>query len=315
MISVDFTLGCLAAASSREGKTHVFAAYVFVTFEETWCIRLQSRETIHQIIMSTGKKPPRIIFIVAWSGVGKTTVGDFLSTYYGAHHIDGDDDMRRPDVEECKSATDGLVSSFNSYWFKDTAAPSEFWNPYFQLLCNKARLAATEYKDKEIVVSFSVYRREARDFIRDKLSDIARDILFLKLECDVDVIVRGQIKRLAEFMALRGETVQDYWNKPPLLGGSKAYREIYGEWSFENYKKKTFETTLAGMEPFGDDEKDFVDVDVSSRDAKVFDRVAAALALPSPREAVDMKKLAAIQEARWSAYNKVTKKLDETAKE
>ena len=238
------------------------------------------------MITSTAKKRPRVIFIVAWSGVGKTTVGDFLSTYCGAHHIDGDDDMRRPDVKECKSATDGLVNSFNSYWFKDKAAPSELWNPYFQLLCNKARLAATQYKGKDIIVSFSIYRREVRDFIRDKLSDIARDVLFLKLECDVDVVVRGQLKQLADFMALRGETVQDYWNKPPILGGSegKAYREIYGEWSFANFRKKTLETTLAGMEPFGDDETDFVAVDVSSRDATVFDRVAAALALPSSRE-------------------------------
>lgn len=58
------------------------------------------------------------------------------------------------------------------------------------------------------------------------------------------------------------------------------------------------------MEPFAADEPaDYIVVDVSSRDAAVFDLVRGALKL-APREAgevVDTDKLKGIQTARWKA--------------
>jgi 2-phosphoglycerate kinase len=34
---------------------------------------------------------PRITFVTAWSGVGKTTTGDYLGCYCGLRHLDGGD--------------------------------------------------------------------------------------------------------------------------------------------------------------------------------------------------------------------------------
>jgi hypothetical protein len=45
------------------------------------------------------------------------------SAYCGARHLDGDDDMRRPSVPECKAATAGLIEAFSDFWFKEKAAP------------------------------------------------------------------------------------------------------------------------------------------------------------------------------------------------
>ena len=149
--------------------------------------------------------------ITAWSGVGKTTTGDFLGEYCGFHHLDGDEDMRSPDAG-CKEATAGLISSFNDYWFKDKDAPPELWHPYYSMLCDKCAAAAQEHAD--VVVSISVYRREVRDFLRNRMGALSADteLVILKLECDVDRVVESAIERLSGFMALSGKTVEDSWN-------------------------------------------------------------------------------------------------------
>ena len=86
----------------------------------------------------------RVTFVTAWSGVDKTTTGDFLGEYCGARHLDGDDDMRRPSVPECKAATAGLIEAFSDFWFKEKAAPVALWHPYYEMLVNRVQVACAE---------------------------------------------------------------------------------------------------------------------------------------------------------------------------
>ena len=244
----------------------------------------------------------RVTFVTAWSGVGKTTTGDFLGEYCGARHLDGDDDMRRPSVPECKAATAGLIEAFSDFWFKEKAAPVALWHPYYQMLVNRVQVACAE-GHPHIVVSISVYRREVRDFLRKRLQIAGTSIDFLKLECDVDVVVRGAIGRLEDYLKISGKTVEEHWGGPSQFPGI-TFAERYGAFSFESFKKMQLELYLSGMEPFAADEPaDYIVVDVSSRDAAVFDLVRGALKL-APREAgevVDTDKLKGIQTARWKA--------------
>ena len=212
---------------------------------------------------------PTVTFLTAWSGVGKTTTGDYLGTYCGLHHIDGDDDMRRPDDATRAAATQGLVKSFYGHWFKDQPAPAELWHPFHQLLCDRVVDALSSHRD--VVVSFSVYRREVRDFLREHLKSHA-EVRFIKLECDVDVVVKGALARVKDFMSLRDKTVEEWW-------AEGENEKKYGEFSFDNYKRMQFDTVLSGFEPLGEDEADCTVVDVSARDASCFDRVGCSQAL------------------------------------
>ena len=58
--------------------------------------------------------------------------------------------------------------------------------PYDARLCDKCLATAKDHKD--VVVSMSVYRREVRDFLRERLT---AGVVILKLECDVDIVVKS----------------------------------------------------------------------------------------------------------------------------
>lgn len=240
----------------------------------------------------------RIVFVTAWSGCGKTTTGDYLGTVRGFLHLDGDEDMRKTNVPELATATQGLITAFSEFWFKDKSAPAEFWHPYYQLLVDKCLEARRTGDQREIVVSMSVYRREVRDFLREKLGE---DLLFLSLDCDVDVVVKGALARLEEYLATQGESVSvvDYWNGPSQFEGV-CFRDKYGEFSFENWRRMQLDYFLAGMEPFAEDEKDHITVDVSARNTTVFRSISNALSLPPLDDEVDLEKLKGIQKARWA---------------
>eukprot|EP01050_Picozoa_sp_SAG11_P029244 SAG11_NODE_8156_length_1054_cov_1.082723_1_plen_148_part_00 len=105
----------------------------------------------------------RVTFVTAWSGVGKTTTGDFLGEYCGALHLDGDAETREPDHAEKAAATAGLIKTFADFCFKEKAAPTELWHPYHQRLVDRVLTEPTE-ADSHVVVSISVYRRECAIF-------------------------------------------------------------------------------------------------------------------------------------------------------
>eukprot|EP00927_Polykrikos_kofoidii_P074777 TRINITY_DN70800_c0_g1_i1.p1 TRINITY_DN70800_c0_g1~~TRINITY_DN70800_c0_g1_i1.p1 ORF type:complete len:264 (-),score=46.30 TRINITY_DN70800_c0_g1_i1:294-1025(-) len=237
------------------------------------------------------KSKGRIVFLTAWPGVGKTTTGDYLKCYCNFHHVDGD-------LFVAKAGKEDWTKAYADYWLKDCDAPAELWQLAYQQLCDSCLAAADEHD--EIVISHMVYRREVRDFFRARLG--GRGLIFLKLECDVDVVVKGLEKRTEDFVRSQmGKTMEDYWNGPQAHLGV-CFREKYGEYSYENFKIMQLETTLKVQQPFADDERDAISVDVSTRDSSCFDRVNAALRLPLRTADVDMGMLDEISKSTWEQY-------------
>ena len=232
----------------------------------------------------------RIVFVTAFPGVGKTTTGDYLASYHGFHHIDGD---------VCVRGSHGpSIQQAFGHWLKDQAAPIELWHPCYLQLCDTCLSAAAEHRD--IVISHVIYRREVRDFFRERLGE--HGLVFLKLECDLDIIVQGVEKRAEAYLKTKGQTLEDYWNgpQPASVGGGVCFREKYGEYSFENYKKMQLEIYLQGMQPFAHDESDTITVDITSRDNSCcFERINAALGLPARTTDVDMGMLQELSRSRW----------------
>ncbi|CAE7269308.1 unnamed protein product, partial [Symbiodinium microadriaticum] len=161
--------------------------------------------------------------------------------YHGFYHLDGDNIMR-DQSEKSKELTAGLVKAFYEHWFKNRPAPDTLWKPYLDALASQC-LEALKSHDR-IALTFSVYRREARDYFRQLLPG---RVSFLKLDCDPDVVVRSALARLEKYMGLSGKTVEDWWKQ-------EKKDQAYGEYSYENYKKMQLAEFLSGMEPFDPEE-------------------------------------------------------------
>jgi len=231
--------------------------------------------------MAASKK---VVLLTGWSGAGKSTTGDYLGLYHGFYHLDGDNIMRKKDAQSAE-LTKGLVRAFYEYWFRNLPAPSELWKPYIDALADQCIEAAKSHE--KIALSFSVYRREARDYFREKLTGM---VFFIRLDCDPDIVIADALGRVEKYMALRGKSVQDWWQNENKV-------EKYGEYSYQNYKRMQFEEFLSGMEPFSPDEEDSAVCDVSARGADALKGVAACLSLQS-REEPDMGRLKEFETAR-----------------
>lgn len=243
-----------------------------------------------------GRPATRVVLVTAWSGVGKTTTGDYLGQYCGFYHHDGDNIMHKPHVPECKQPTEDLVKAFREYWFLDKPCPKDIWQPYVDMLCDQiTQLRASQ--DTPIVVTFSVYRREVRDHLRLHLG---AGLEFLKLECDVDVVVQAGFERFADFAKTKGITMEQLWEEQQL--------DNEGIFNFDNYKSHYISKYLQGMEPFGDDEADYKITSTTARDQSVFDGINSALSLGPRTAEVDYDMLKAIQTERWKVLNKNTEK-------
>eukprot|EP00439_Symbiodinium_sp_Y106_P018778 s4386_g2.t1 len=176
-----------------------------------------------------------------------------LLEYHGFNHLDGDNIMR-DQGEKNKELTAGLVKAFYEHWFKNRPAPEMLWTlgfgapystprkPYLDALASQC-LEDLKSHDR-IALTFSVYRREARDYFRQLLPG---RVSFLKLDCDPDVVVRSALARLEKYMALSGKTVEDWWKQ-------EKKDQVYGEYSYESYKKMQLAEFLSGMEPFDPEE-------------------------------------------------------------
>ena len=250
----------------------------------------------------THNEKKQIVWITAWSGVGKTTAGDYLSKYHGWYHLDGDDDFRKLDVPEVKEAVDGVGKAFNDFWFKGKSAPNELWHPFHIRLVNRC-LAASKEHDK-VVISFAVYNRQVRDFIRDHLCTEV-SLQFLHLDCNVDVVVKGALARVEEYLKMPNvnKTINEWWSSSEAMVGKfegECFQEMYGEYSYDNFKRMQFDKFLSGMQPLGEDEQGLT-LDVSARDNSVFQDLSNILGLPCEinEGGIDMAALKAVQKNRW----------------
>ena len=126
------------------------------------------------LIQAASSSEGSIIFITALSGTGKTTTGDYLAEYCGVHHLDGDNILQHgvADRPEWEQAAGDITKAIFEYWLKSKPSPDELWHPYLTILCEQIREASRHHG--QIVVTWVVYRREVRDFLRASLGAPAR---------------------------------------------------------------------------------------------------------------------------------------------
>ena len=99
------------------------------------------------------------------------------------------------------------------------------------------------------------------------------------------------------------KSIDEWWNSSEAMVGKfegECFQEMYGEYSYDNFKRMQFDKFLSGMQPLEDDEEGLI-LDVSARDDSVFQDISNILGLPYEIKegGIDMAALKAVQKARW----------------
>jgi len=234
--------------------------------------------------------------VVAWlTGcpcAGKTFIGDYLVTQ-GFEHIDGDGISYSKDPQDV-AAWKNMLLAFG-HWFKGEVAPPELWQDHYRSICVTAAEASAAGKD--VVITFAVYPRLARDFVRTQL----KDVQFISLEVGGEELVKRNYARMTKFLEQAGMTHEQYWNSQGDENLAMA-RAKYGEWSFDAFRKWQLECIYPCIEPFGEDEKLCHRLDNSKLDASAIDQLRSILNLPERKEDVDLK---AIEAVNFERYKKI----------
>ena len=221
-----------------------------------------------------------IVWLSGNSGAGKSFTGDYLARYAGFFHVDGDA-LSRSQVPEERQLFANLVKAFGS-WFEEQSAPRELWEPYYSFMCDRVRETLVEY-DK-VVISLTVYHRETRDFIRQKLPEH----LFILLRCSKGELIRRARVRFSEYAKSRDKSFQEAWEE--------QHRESFSE---EKFDTKTL-YIMRGLQPIHSDENLCYEVDVSN--GAPWEQLHSILNLPLPStENISIEEIAAINYNRFQA--------------
>jgi hypothetical protein len=222
----------------------------------------------------------RTVWLSGNSGAGKTFTGDYLARMAGFHHIDGDAGFFSEDPE-LRALFADFVKAFD-FWFASTPAPPALWQPHLARQCAAVR-AAHAAGAADVVVSLTVYHREARDFLRAQLPE--HD--FVLLRCGADELVRRARVRFAEYAAVCGQSVAACFEA--------NYKEPFSDAAFEAQTRRV----MRGLQPLEPDEARAHELDVT--DCAPWRALHALLGLPPPADAVPVDEIARVNYARFRA--------------
>jgi gluconate kinase len=220
----------------------------------------------------------RTVLVSGCSGAGKSFTGDYLEMMCGFYHVDGDTFMISKEPAHV-ILKDNLIKAFYEYWLLEKTAPLELWIPYHQAIVELVKKAHETHND--VVVSFSVYNREARDYFRSQLPDY----VFIQLHLDEEELVKRHIKRFKAFADAKGQTVEETYES--------FYKEPY---TMDNYLKQT-RKVLVGLQPLEQDEILSFAIDVNNDDK--YKKLHDALKLPPPQDVIPVEEIANRNYGRW----------------
>ncbi len=217
------------------------------------------------------------------SGAGKSFTGDYLAEVCNFVHIDGDCCFHSKEPEQVQ-LTANLVKCFYSYWFEEKQAPEELWKPYYDFLF---KLIHDVPAEKDLVVSHSAYRKEARDYLVESLGS---DVVFILLDCPKEELLRRAKVRFAEYAKVQG--------KSPEQTFQEYYKAEYSDEKFEEVTANTYK----GLEPIQEGEKQCFTLSVASRDGETFQGLHRLLSLPAaPKlDEIPFEKIAQINYSRFT---------------
>lgn len=246
-----------------------------------------------------------IFWITGCPCSGKTFIGDYLELHEGFVSIDGDTISYSEDATDQATWKD-MLEAFG-HWFKKEEAPDALWQAHYRSIY--ARAVAQSAEGKNVVVTFALFPRKVRDFVRSLVPEAAQELRFVWLGVSEDELVRRNFKRLSTHLASVGTTHEQFW-----AGGGdanvEAARRAYGEsWSYEAFARWQKEVVYAGTEPFSTEELETDCVVVDNEDLESgagIDQLRTAVGLAARTEAEKHSLDAqAIAEMNFERYKKL----------
>jgi gluconate kinase len=238
----------------------------------------------------SAQPPPALQPCTVWlsgnSGAGKTFVGDYLARVCSFHHVEGDAAMFSSSAAE-RAEFASFVQAFD-HWFKSEPAPPALWHAYLERQVAAVRAARAAGR-AHVVVSLTVYHREARDFLREQLPDHE----FIVLRCSPEELVRRARVRFGEYAAVCGKSFEACFEA--------NYKEPFSDAAFEAQTRRI----MRGLQPLAPDEVHAHELDVT--DGAPWRALHALLGLaPPPKDSeIPYEEIARTNYARFKAPPKV----------
>ena len=159
----------------------------------------------------------QIVWLTGLSGAGKTFTADYLSAEHDFLHIDGDRAFFTGDATDKKNTGD-LVQAFQG-WFKGEECEQALWEPYLHQICTRTVEAALEHPERNIVIAFSNYRTNTRDYCRNTITQMLRDnndtspFKYVQLFVSERGFAERQVARFETYSKIQGWTMKHFWEE------------------------------------------------------------------------------------------------------
>lgn len=166
----------------------------------------------------------KCIFVSGLSGSGKTTVGELLKKNSGYLHFNvdvwafGGDPIVESDAvpdpmmmakrnPEVKDLFDCMISNGFARLAAGETVPLDAWTPFFSRLCVAVNTARAADPTKCMVVTFSVYQKQVRQFIREQLG---ADLGMVVLNPSIEMVGYRKVQHLKNTANARSLTLSQF---------------------------------------------------------------------------------------------------------
>jgi gluconate kinase len=168
----------------------------------------------------------KLLFVSGLSGSGKTTLGELLKKEdqfvhfnvdvwaFGGNPVEESAAVpgpammanRDPDV---KAAFDNMIANGFSKLAQGQSVEWAVWENFFSKLCPAINAARETIGEKSMVVTFSVYLRSVRDYLRQNLG-APGELAFVVLNPSVESVGARKVQHLKNTAEERGQTLSQF---------------------------------------------------------------------------------------------------------
>jgi hypothetical protein len=184
----------------------------------------RTEQTMSELVDASSVKRGKVIFISGLSGSGKTTLGErFKANNYNCLHFNVDvwafggnpitesDQVPNPQMmakrnPEVQAAFDNMIAHGFTTLASGQSPDFSVWEGFFSKLVPAIKDARENHPEKDLVVTFSVYLRSVRGYLRQHIENL----IFIVLNPEIEHVAARKVQHLRNTAAARGQTLSQF---------------------------------------------------------------------------------------------------------